>query len=112
MSIAAPTSGFRLPPLNGALSLCEANQADSSSNTVRWIACLTETVKVFGNEGYESRPTIRRLEKWETARRKTGSLFVLHRGTGADCGAGYTADDVLAGMRSRRRADDTGDFVL
>lgn len=92
----------------------EANQADSSSNTRALDSLLNyETVKVFGNEGYESSAYDQELEKWETARRKNRlSLFVLNAGQALIVALGMTAMMVLAGMQVVDERMTLGDFVL
>ncbi len=92
----------------------EANRADSASNT-RAIDSLMnfETVKYFGNEGYEAGQYDHALADWEMARRKNRlSLFALNGGQALIVSAAMTAMMVLAATKVQQGDMTIGDFVL
>ena len=72
-----------------------------------------ETVKYFGNEGFEARHYDSELASWETARRRNRlSLFALNGGQALIIAASMTAAMVLAAQQVLAEQMTLGDFVL
>ncbi|UTA48427.1 ABC transporter ATP-binding protein/permease [Simiduia sp. 21SJ11W-1] len=92
----------------------EANQAESASSSRSVDSLLNyETVKYFGNEGYEAQCYDRELAAWEQARRKNRlSLFALNGGQALIVALAMTAMMVLAAQQVMVEAMTIGDFVL
>lgn len=92
----------------------EMNQADSATNTRAVDSLLNyETVKYFGNEGYEARRYDQDLARWEKARRGNRlSLFVLNGGQALIIALAMTGSMALAATRVQSAAMTLGDFVL
>jgi ABC-type transport system involved in Fe-S cluster assembly fused permease/ATPase subunit len=92
----------------------EANLADSASNSRAIDSLLNyETVKYFGNEGYEANRYDVELAKWEQAKRKNRlSLFTLNGGQALIIAAAMTAMMMLAALQVSEGSMTLGDFVL
>ncbi|MBI2312361.1 MAG: ABC transporter ATP-binding protein/permease [Betaproteobacteria bacterium] len=90
------------------------NDMDSRANTRAIDSLLNyETVKYFGNEGYEVRRYDEHLSKWETAAvRNQTSLAALNAGQSAIVAVGVTALMVLAGRGVVNGSMTIGDLVL
>jgi ABC-type transport system involved in Fe-S cluster assembly fused permease/ATPase subunit len=90
------------------------NEMDSKANT-RAIDSLInyETVKYFGNEGFEARRYDDTLAHWETAAvRNQTSLSVLNAGQACIIAIGVTSLMLLAGLRVSQGVMTIGDLVL
>ena len=92
----------------------EANEAESRTSTRAVDSLLNfETVKYFGNEGFEARHYDTELATWETARRRNRlSLFVLNGGQASIIAASMTAAMILAAQQVLAEQMTLGDFVL
>lgn len=92
----------------------QANQAESASSSRAVDSLLNfETVKYFGNEGYEASCYDRELAAWEKARRKNRlSLFALNGGQSLIVACAMTAMMVLAAQQVQANVMTIGDFVL
>ncbi len=92
----------------------EANEAESRTSTRAVDSLLNfETVKYFGNEGFEARHYDSELASWETARRRNRlSLFALNGGQALIIAASMTAAMVLAAQQVLAEQMTLGDFVL
>jgi len=92
----------------------EANEAESRTSTRAVDSLLNfETVKYFGNEGFEARHYDSELASWETARRRNRlSLFALNGGQALIIAASMTAAMVLAAQQVLDEQMTLGDFVL
>ena len=92
----------------------EMNAADSASNTRALDSLLNfETVKYFGNEGFEARRYDTELEKWELARRRNRlSLFGLNGGQALIIAVAQTSMIGLAAWQVRSGEITLGDFIL
>ena len=90
------------------------NEMDSKANTRAIDSLLNyETVKYFGNEGYEARRYDETLTAWEKAAvRNQTSLSLLNAGQGAIIAIGVTILMLLAGNGVVRGAMTLGDLVL
>jgi len=90
------------------------NEMDSKANT-RAIDSLInyETVKYFGNEGYEARRYDETLQAWEKAAiRNQTSLSLLNIGQGFIIAGGVTALMLMAGYGVQHGTMTLGDLVL
>ena len=92
----------------------EMNEADSASNTRAVDSLLNfETVKYFGNEGFEASRYDEDLECWEAARRKNRlSLFGLNGGQALIIALAQTSMIGLAVYQVRAGILTLGDFIL
>lgn len=92
----------------------EANEAESRTSTRAVDSLLNfETVKYFGNEGFEANHYDGELASWEGARRRNRlSLFVLNGGQAFIIAAAMTSAMVLAAQQVVVKAMTIGDFVL
>ena len=92
----------------------EANEAESRTSTRAVDSLLNfETVKYFGNEGFEANHYDGELASWEGARRRNRlSLFVLNGGQAFIIAAAMTSAMVLAAQQVVVGAMTIGDFVL
>ncbi|MEQ9394433.1 ABCB family ABC transporter ATP-binding protein/permease [Haliea sp.] len=92
----------------------EMNEADSASNTRAVDSLLNfETVKYFGNEGFEASRYDEDLERWEAARRKNRlSLFGLNGGQALIIALAQTSMIGLAVYQVRAGILTLGDFIL
>jgi ATP-binding cassette, subfamily B, heavy metal transporter len=92
----------------------EANLKDSQSNTRAIDSLLNyETVKYFGNEGYESHLYDEQLADWEQARLKNRySLFALNTGQAVIIGIALTAMMWLASAQVVSGQMTIGDLVM
>ena len=90
------------------------NEMDSKANTRAIDSLLNyETVKYFGNEGYEARRYDETLSAWEKAAvRNQTSLSLLNAGQGAIIAIGVTILMLLAGNGVVRGTMTLGDLVL
>ena len=90
------------------------NDMDSKANTRAIDSLLNyETVKYFGNEGYEARRYDEHLAKWETAAVKNQtSMVTLNAGQSAIIGVGITALMLLAADGVVKGTMTLGDLVL
>jgi len=90
------------------------NDMDSKANTRAIDSLLNyETVKYFGNEGYEARRYDEQLEKWEDAAvRNQTSLASLNAGQSAIIAIGVTALMLLAADGVAKGSMTLGDLVL
>ncbi|MEK7191591.1 MAG: ABC transporter ATP-binding protein/permease [Pseudomonadota bacterium] len=90
------------------------NEMDSKANTRAIDSLLNyETVKYFGNEGYEARRYDETLTAWEKAAvRNQTSLSLLNAGQGAIIAVGVTILMLLAGNGVVRGTMTLGDLVL
>ncbi|HMC13460.1 MAG TPA: ABC transporter ATP-binding protein/permease [Gallionellaceae bacterium] len=90
------------------------NDMDSKANTRAIDSLLNyETVKYFGNEGYEVRRYDEQLEKWEDAAvRNQTSLASLNAGQSAIIAIGVTALMLLAADGVAKGSMTLGDLVL
>ena len=90
------------------------NEMDSKANT-RAIDSLInyETVKYFGNEGFEARRYDETLQSWEKAAvHNQTSLSLLNIGQGAVIAAGVTILMLMAGQGVVNKTMSIGDLVL
>jgi len=90
------------------------NEMDSKANT-RAIDSLInyETVKYFGNEGFEARRYDETLQAWEKAAiRNQTSLSLLNAGQGFVIAGGVTALMLMAGYGVQHGTMTLGDLVL
>lgn len=92
----------------------EANEAESRTSTRAVDSLLNfETVKYFGNEGFEASHYDGELASWEGARRRNRlSLFVLNGGQAFIIAGAMTSAMVLAAQQVVVGAMTIGDFVL
>lgn len=92
----------------------EANEAESRTSTRAVDSLLNfETVKYFGNEGFEASHYDGELASWEGARRRNRlSLFVLNGGQAFIIAGAMTAAMVLAAQQVVVGVMTIGDFVL
>ncbi len=92
----------------------EANEAESRTSTRAVDSLLNfETVKYFGNEGFEANHYDGELASWEGARRRNRlSLFVLNGGQAFIIAAAMTSAMVLAAQQVIDKQMTLGDFVL
>lgn len=92
----------------------EANRADSASNTRAVDSLLNfETVKYYGNEGFEASRYDEELANWEQARRKNRlSLFALNGGQSLIIAVSMTLMMWMAAQRVADGSMSLGDFVL
>ena len=90
------------------------NEMDSKANTRAVDSLLNyETVKYFGNEGYEAQRYDSTLATWESAAvRNQTSLSVLNVGQGAIIAAGVTALMLMAANGVTQGTMTLGDLVL
>ncbi|HKB60992.1 MAG TPA: ABC transporter ATP-binding protein/permease [Gallionellaceae bacterium] len=90
------------------------NDMDSKANTRAIDSLLNyETVKYFGNEGYEARRYDEQLEKWEEAAvRNQTSLAALNAGQSAIIAVGITVLMLLAAQGVVKGSMTLGDLVL
>ncbi len=90
------------------------NEMDSKANTRAIDSLLNyETVKYFGNEGYEARRYDETLTAWEKAAvRNQTSLSLLNIGQGFIIAVGVTILMLLAGLGVTRGTMTLGDLVL
>jgi len=90
------------------------NEMDSKANTRAIDSLLNyETVKYFGNEGYEARRYDETLQAWEKAAiRNQTSLSILNVGQGAIIAVGVTILMLLAGYGVTSGKMTIGDLVL
>ncbi len=90
------------------------NEMDSKANTRAVDSLLNyETVKYFGNEGYEAQRYDSTLATWESAAvRNQTSLSVLNVGQGAIIAAGVTTLMVMASNGVAKGTMTLGDLVL
>ena len=90
------------------------NEMDSKANTRAIDSLLNyETVKYFGNEGYEARRYDEMLAAWEKAAvRNQTSLSLLNAGQGTIIAIGVTILMLLAGNGVVRGTMTLGDLVL
>jgi len=90
------------------------NEMDSKANTRAIDSLLNyETVKYFGNEGYEARRYDETLQAWEKAAiRNQTSLSLLNVGQGAIIAVGVTILMLLAGYGVTSGKMTIGDLVL
>jgi ATP-binding cassette subfamily B protein len=90
------------------------NEMDSKANTRAIDSLLNyETVKYFGNEGYEARRYDETLQAWEKAAiRNQTSLSILNVGQGFIIAAGVTVLMLLAGQGVTSGKMTIGDLVL
>ena len=90
------------------------NDMDSKANTRAIDSLLNyETVKYFGNEGYEARRYDEHLAKWEAAAVKNQtSMVALNAGQSAIIGIGITALMLLAADGVVKGTMTLGDLVL
>ena len=90
------------------------NEMDSKANTRAVDSLLNyETVKYFGNEGYEAQRYDSTLATWESAAvRNQTSLSVLNVGQGAIIAAGVTALMLMAARGVTQGTMTLGDLVL
>ncbi|MFT5033651.1 MAG: ABC-type transport system involved in Fe-S cluster assembly fused permease/ATPase subunit [Bermanella sp.] len=92
----------------------EANEAESRTSTRAVDSLLNfETVKYFGNEGFEAEHYDGELASWESARRRNRlSLLVLNGGQSLIIAAAMTSAMVLAAQQVIAKQMTLGDFVL
>ena len=92
----------------------EANQRDNESNTRAIDSLLNyETVKYFGNEGFEAERYDRGLAAWEQARTKNVlSLVLLNSGQALIIAAAITVMMLLAASRVASGDMSLGDLVM
>ncbi|WP_018949919.1 ABC transporter ATP-binding protein/permease [Thioalkalivibrio sp. ALMg11] len=92
----------------------EANQRDNESNTRAIDSLLNyETVKYFGNEGFEARRYDEGLATWEQARTKNVlSLVLLNSGQALIIAAAITVMMLLAASRVASGQMSLGDLVM
>ncbi|MGA9033521.1 MAG: ABC transporter ATP-binding protein/permease [Sulfuricaulis sp.] len=90
------------------------NEMDSKANTRAIDSLLNyETVKYFGNEGFEARRYDETLQSWEKAAvRNQTSLSLLNIGQGAVIAVGVTILMLMAGQGVVRGTMSIGDLVL
>ena len=90
------------------------NEMDSKANTRAVDSLLNyETVKYFGNEGYEAQRYDSTLATWESAAvRNQTSLSVLNVGQGAIIASGVTALMLMAANGVTKGTMTLGDLVL
>ena len=90
------------------------NEMDSKANTRAIDSLLNyETVKYFGNEGFEAGRYDETLQSWEKAAvRNQTSLSLLNIGQGAVIAAGVTILMLMAGQGVVRGTMSIGDLVL
>jgi len=90
------------------------NEMDSKANTRAIDSLLNyETVKYFGNEGFEAHRYDETLQSWEKAAvRNQTSLSLLNIGQGAVIAAGVTILMLMAGQGVVRGTMSIGDLVL
>ncbi len=90
------------------------NEMDSKANTRAIDSLLNyETVKYFGNEGYEARRYDETLQAWEKAAiRNQTSLSILNVGQGTIIAVGVTILMLLAGYGVTSGKMTIGDLVL
>src|SRR3990170_2302593 len=90
------------------------NEMDSKANTRAIDSLLNyETVKYFGNEGFEARRYDETLQSWEKAAvRNQTSLSLLNTGQGAVIAVGVTILMLMAGQGVVRGTMSLGDLVL
>ncbi len=90
------------------------NEMDSKANTRAIDSLLNyETVKYFGNEGFEARRYDETLQSWEKAAvRNQTSLSLLNIGQGGVIAVGVTILMLMAGQGVVRGAMSIGDLVL
>jgi ATP-binding cassette, subfamily B, heavy metal transporter len=90
------------------------NEMDSKANTRAIDSLLNyETVKYFGNEGFEARRYDETLQSWEKAAvRNQTSLSLLNTGQGAVIAVGVTILMLMAGQGVVRGTMSIGDLVL
>ncbi|MDO8597061.1 MAG: ABC transporter ATP-binding protein/permease [Sulfuricaulis sp.] len=90
------------------------NEMDSKANTRAIDSLLNyETVKYFGNEGFEAHRYDETLQSWEKAAvRNQTSLSLLNIGQGAVIAAGVTILMLMAGQGVVRGTMTIGDLVL
>ena len=89
-------------------------QADSISSTRAVDSLLNyETVKYFGNEGYEAQRYDEALANWEQARRRNRlSLFALNAGQALIVALAMTGSLSVAALHVEQQRMSLGDFVL
>jgi len=92
----------------------EANSLDSNANTRSVDSLLNyETVKYFGNEGFEAKQYDRSLTSWETALRKSRmSLGALNIGQAFIIAGAITSMMILAAQQVVAGVMTLGDLVL
>ncbi|TVQ68551.1 MAG: ABC transporter ATP-binding protein/permease [Chromatiaceae bacterium] len=92
----------------------QANQMDNRSNTRAVDSLLNfETVKYFGNEGYEARRYDTDLEAWETARMNNRlSLAALNSGQAFIIAGAITVMMVMAATQVADGSMTIGDLVM
>ena len=92
----------------------DMNNADSRANSTAVDSLINyETVKYFGNEGFEASRYNRNMEAWETASVKSQvSLSLLNCGQGVIIGAGVTILMIMAANGIVSGALTMGDFVM
>ena len=90
------------------------NEMDSKANTRAIDSLLNyETVKYFGNEGFEAHRYDETLQSWEKAAvRNQTSLSLLNTGQGAVIAVGVTLLMLMAGQGVVRGTMSIGDLVL
>ena len=90
------------------------NEMDSKANTRAIDSLLNyETVKYFGNEGFEAHRYDETLQSWEKAAvRNQTSLSLLNIGQGAVIAVGVTILMLMAGQGVVRGTMSIGDLVL
>ncbi len=90
------------------------NEMDSKANTRAIDSLLNyETVKYFGNEGFEARRYDETLQSWEKAAvRNQTSLSLLNIGQGGVIAVGVTILMLMAGQGVVRGTMSLGDLVL
>ncbi len=90
------------------------NKADSVANTAAIDSLINyETVKYFGNEGYELQRYDEHMAEWESQSVKSQvSLALLNIGQGIIIGVGITLLMVLAGQQVVAGDISLGDFVM
>jgi ATP-binding cassette subfamily B protein len=90
------------------------NEMDSKANTRAIDSLLNyETVKYFGNEGFEAHRYDETLQSWEKAAvRNQTSLSLLNTGQGAVIAVGVTILMLMAGQGVVRGTMSIGDLVL
>ena len=92
----------------------DMNNADSRANSTAVDSLINyETVKYFGNEGFEASRYNRNMQAWETASVKSQvSLSLLNCGQGVIIGAGVTILMIMAANGIVSGALTMGDFVM
>ena len=92
----------------------DMNNADSRANSTAVDSLINyETVKYFGNEGFEASRYNRNMQAWETASVKNQvSLSLLNCGQGVIIGAGVTILMIMAANGVISGALTMGDFVM